>query len=67
MKHNYVKIFEFDFKLLQLYLKVDKLANIFINNCQICNNNSMCGSACGCVRQSMYHTTLPHYFVTFHV
>ena len=29
-----------DFKLLQLYLKVDKLANILINDCQMYNKNS---------------------------
>ena len=33
MKHNYVKILALDFNLLQLYLTVDKLANIFINDC----------------------------------
>ena len=37
MKHNYV-ILALDFKLLLLYLKVEKLANIFINDCQIFNN-----------------------------
>ena len=29
-----------EIKLLQLYLKVDKLANILINDCQIYNKNS---------------------------
>ena len=36
MKHNYVKILALDFKLLYLYLlKVEKLANFFINDCKI--------------------------------
>ena len=38
MKDNYVKILTLYFKLLWLYLKVEKLANIFINDCQIYNN-----------------------------
>ena len=37
MKHNYAKILALDFKLLSLYWKVDKLANIFIKDCQIYN------------------------------
>ena len=38
MKHNYVKIMASDFTLLKLYLKVDKLPNIFINDCQKYDN-----------------------------
>ena len=37
MKHNYVKILSLDFKILSLCSKVEKLANIFINDCQIYN------------------------------
>ena len=43
MKQNYVKILALDFNLLLLYLTVDKLANIFINDCQINNNNTTNG------------------------
>ena len=36
MKHNYIKIFALDFKLLYLYLKANELVNIFsLNDCQI--------------------------------
>ena len=33
MKHNYAKILALDYALLYLYLNVDKLVNIFSNDC----------------------------------